>query len=143
MSGEPDYQFVDTNIFVYAYDNANTKKQQQARKLIQQLWQQRAGCASIQVLQEFFVTTTRKLANPLAPADATQIISDLGLWRIHQPKVEDVLSAIQIQQRHQLSFWDSMIVRSANQLGCTIIWTEDLNDGQQIEGCEIRSPFIS
>jgi predicted nucleic acid-binding protein len=65
----------------------------------------------------------------------------LGLWRIHQPQVEDILSAVQIQQRHQLSFWDSMIIRSANQLGCNVIWTEDLNEDQIVEGCLIKSPF--
>ncbi|MFZ1401313.1 MAG: hypothetical protein WAS33_30695 [Candidatus Promineifilaceae bacterium] len=60
---------------------------------------------------------------------------------VHQPRVDDVLSAIQIQQRYQLSFWDSLIVRSANQLGCSLIWTEDLHDRQQIEGCAVQSPF--
>jgi predicted nucleic acid-binding protein len=141
MSDEVHYQFVDTNVLVYAYDSRNGQKQQRAKKLLQQLWHQQAGCVSIQVLQEFYVTVTRKLENPLAPSDASQIISDLGLWRVHQPQVEDVLSAIQIQQRYQLSFWDSMIVRSANQLGCRTIWTEDLNDGQKIEGCAVQSPF--
>lgn len=141
MNDDGSYQFVDTNVLVYAYDSSQGQKQTQARQLLHQLWQQQVGCVSIQVLQEFYVTVTRKLANPLAPADASQIIADLGLWRVHQPQVEDVLSAIQIQQRYQLSFWDSLIVRSANQLGCSLIWTEDLNDGQQIEGCAIQSPF--
>ncbi|MCA9917418.1 MAG: PIN domain-containing protein [Anaerolineales bacterium] len=141
MNDDGSYQFVDTNVLVYAYDGSQGQKQTQARQLLQQLWQQQVGCISIQVLQEFYVTVTRKLANPLAPADASQIIADLGLWRVHQPQVEDVLSAIQLQQRYQLSFWDSLIVRSASQLGCSLIWTEDLNDGQQIEGCTIQSPF--
>ncbi|WP_420628904.1 PIN domain-containing protein [Candidatus Leptofilum sp.] len=143
MSDEYSYQFVDTNVLVYAYDSSDAQKQQQAKKLLQQLWQQQLGCLSIQVLQEFFVTVTRKLAKPLTPLEASQIIADLGLWRIHQPQVEDVLSAIQIQQRHQLSFWDGMIIRSASQLGCQIIWTEDLNSEQIIEGCTIQTPFVT
>ena len=141
MNDEINYQFVDTNVLVYAYDNSNAQKQEKAKQLLQQLWQQQTGCISIQVLQEFFVTVTRKLANPVTPAEASQIIADLGLWRVHQPQVEDVLSAIHIQQQYQLSFWDSMIIRSANQLGCHILWTEDLNEGQKIEGCAIQSPF--
>ena len=141
MNDEINYQFVDTNVLVYAYDNSNAQKQEKAKQLLQQLWQQQTGCISIQVLQEFFVTVTRKLANPVTPAEASQIIADFGLWRVHQPQVEDVLSAIHIQQQYQLSFWDSMIIRSANQLGCHILWTEDLNEGQKIEGGAIQSPF--
>lgn len=141
MNDELSYQFVDTNVLVYAYDSRNAQKQQQAKALLRQLWQEQTGCISIQVLQEFYVTTTQKLANPLAVTEAAQIISDLSLWRIHQPQVEDILSAVQIQQRYQLSFWDSLIVRSANQLGCKLIWTEDLNNDQIIEGCKIQTPF--
>lgn len=141
MNGEQGYQFVDTNVLVYAYDSRDAQKQQQAKTVLRRLWREQLGCISIQVLQEFYVTTTRKLAQPLSILEASQIITDLGLWRIHQPQVEDILSAVQIQQRHQLSFWDSMIIRSANQLGCNVIWTEDLNEGQLVEGCLIKSPF--
>lgn len=141
MSDELSYQFIDTNVLVYAYDNQDAQKQQQAKTLLRRLWRAQIGCISIQVLQEFYVTTTRKLAKPLNVVEASQIISDLGLWRIHQPQIEDILSAIQIQQRYQLSFWDSMIVRSASRLGCSIIWTEDLNSDQLIEGCKIQTPF--
>ncbi len=141
MNGEQGYQFVDTNVLVYAYDSRDAQKQQQAKTVLRRLWRDQSGCISIQVLQEFYVTTTRKLAQPLTILEASQIITDLGLWRIHQPQVEDILSAVQIQQRHQLSFWDSMIIRSANQLGCNVIWTEDLNEGQLVEECLIKSPF--
>lgn len=141
MNDDLSYQFVDTNVLVYAYDSSDAQKQQQAKALLRRLWQEQSGCISIQVLQEFYVTTTQKLAHPLSAVEASQIISDLSLWRIHQPQVEDILSAVQIQQRHQFSFWDSMIVRSANQLGCKVIWTEDLNSGQLVEGCEIQTPF--
>lgn len=141
MNGEQGYQFVDTNVLVYAYDSRDAQKQQQAKTVLRRLWRDQLGCISIQVLQEFYVTTTQKLAKPLTVGEASQIISDLGLWRIHQPQVEDILRAVQIQQRYQLSFWDSMIVRSASQLGCSIIWTEGLNAGQLIDGCKIQTPF--
>jgi len=141
MSDETSLEFVDTNVLVYAYDNQNAPKQQQAKMLLRRLWQEQTGCISIQVLQEFYVTITQKLAHPLTAVQSAQIVADLSSWQVHQPKIEDVLAAIQIQQHHQLSFWDSMIVCSAAWLGCHIIWTEDLNNGQSIEGCLIRSPF--
>ena len=141
MSGDSSYEFVDTNILVYAYDNRAGNKQTEAQAVLQPLWANRLGCLSIQVLQEFYVVVTQKLAVPLAPNEAAQIIADFGQWQVHQPTVTDVLGAIQIQARHKLSFWDSMIVRSANQLGCTIVWTEDLSAGQLIEGCVVQTPF--
>jgi predicted nucleic acid-binding protein len=78
MSDEQGYQFVDTNMLVYAYDNQDAQKQQQAKALLRQLWREQSGCISIQVLQEFYVTTTRKLTKPLSSVEASQIISLLS-----------------------------------------------------------------
>lgn len=142
MNDRPGEQFVDTNVVVYAYDLSAGKRQEQAELLLNRLWQLRTGCLSIQVLQEFYNITTRKLNNPLSSQHAYDIVADLGQWRVHMPAVGDVLGAIQIQQRYQLSFWDALIVRSAAQLGCAILWSEDLNDGQIFEGVEVRNPFV-
>ncbi|MBX3058105.1 MAG: PIN domain-containing protein [Anaerolineae bacterium] len=142
MNDKPGEQFVDTNVAVYAYDLSAGKRQEQAKSLLNRLWQARIGCLSIQVLQEFYNITTRKLSNPLSSQHAYNIVADLGQWRIHTPAVADVLGAVQIQQRYQLSFWDALIVRSASQLGCAILWSEDLNDGQIVEGVLVRNPFV-
>lgn len=142
MNDEPNYEFVDTNVLVYAYDKLSEKQHEQAVSLLDSLWEARTGCISIQVLQEFFVTVTRKIANPLSIADTSQIISDLDIWRVHSPAVEDVLYAIQIQERYQLSFWDSLIIRSAGQMGCSIVWSEDMNDGQFYGSVQVRNPFL-
>lgn len=136
------YQFVDTNILIYAHDLADEQKNERAKALIQSLWDSRMGCLSIQVLQEFYVTITRKVARPLSPAEASQIISNLGVWRLHTPQVEDVLTAIQLQTRYQLSFWDALILQSANQLGCEIVWSEDLNAGQVYRAVRVENPLI-
>ena len=111
------------------------------RALLAELWDSQAGCLSIQVLQEFYVNITRKVARPLEPTDARQIVADLGHWRVHSPTVNDVLEAIALQQRHGLSFWDAMIVTSAIQLGCATVWSEDLNAGQAYDGARVANPF--
>lgn len=134
-------QFVDSNILVYAYDAAAGARHEAARTLIETLWSTRRGCLSVQVFQEFYVIVTRKVAAPLSSAEAAAILEELSRWRIHAPAAGDVLEAIRWQERHQLSFWDAMIVYSANALGCTTLWTEDLNAGQQIEGTLIATPF--
>lgn len=141
MNGEFDKQFVDTNILVYAHDTSSGTKHKQAKMLVQSLWESKTGSLSIQVLQEFYYVSTRKLAPSLPSAEASQIIASLGKWRIHTPGVEDVLSAIQVQERYDISFWDAMIVHSANQLGCGVLWSEDLNAGQVYQQVRVQNPF--
>src|SRR5437016_486781 len=85
----------------------------------------RHGCLSVQVLQEFFVTTTWKLPRPLEAPAAAQIVDDLAHWHVHSPAVADVRAAIDIHQRTGASFWDAMILRSAQELGCQILYSED------------------
>lgn len=134
-------QFVDTNVLVYAHDTSAGIKHEKARDLILSLWDSRQGCISLQVLQEFYVTIVQKVAKPAALETAARIIADLGQWILHVPDVEDVLEAIEIQQRNELSFWDSLIICSAKKLGCDVIWTEDLNTGQRYEGIVVLNPF--
>lgn len=141
MTGEEHYEFIDTNILVYAHDRSAGRKHEIARKLIERLWQTRHGCLSIQVLQEFYVTVTRKVAQPINPSEAAELIRDLGYWRISTPVVEDVLGAIELQSEYQISFWDAMIVHSAHGLECDIIWSEDLSDGQVYRQVTVKNPF--
>jgi predicted nucleic acid-binding protein len=139
MSG--NRQFVDTNILVYAHDVTAGDKHSRARALVEELWGTRQGCLSVQVLQEFFVTTTWKLPKPLEAPAAAQIVDDLAHWHVHSPAVADVRAAIDIHQRTGASFWDAMILRSAQELGCQILYSEDLNAGQGCDGVEVRNPF--
>ena len=141
MSG--NRRFVDTNILLYAHDGSAGTKRDQARTLVEQLWESRDGCLSVQVLQEFFVTTTRKIPKPLDVPAAAQIIDDLAHWHMHAPAAGDVLAAIGIHQRTSASFWDAMILRSAKELGCQTLHSEDLNPGQQYEGVQVRNPFLA
>ncbi len=142
MKDEPGYQFVDTNVLVYAYDKLSPEHHERAVSLLESLWEFQTGCISIQVLQEFLVTVTRKIAEPLSVAEASLVISDLGSWRVHSPNVQDVVQAIQIQQRYRLSFWDALIIRSAERLGCAVVWSEDMNDGQLYGRVQVKNPFL-
>jgi predicted nucleic acid-binding protein len=140
MSG--NRRFTDTNVLVYAHDVTAGDKHDRARALLAELWQTREGCLSVQVLQEFFVTTTRKIPKPLAAPAAAQIIADLAHWHVHAPAARDVLAAIDIHQRTGASFWDAMILRSAQELGCQTLYSEDLNSGQTYAGVQVSNPFL-
>jgi predicted nucleic acid-binding protein len=140
MSGSR--RFVDTSILVYAYDTSAGAKHDRSRLLLEELWESRAGCLSIQVLQEFFVTTTRKIPKPLEASTAGLIIADLAHWHVHAPGPRDVVAAIEIHQRTGASFWDSMILRSADELDCETLYSEDLNHGQACAGVRVTNPFL-
>ena len=139
MSG--NRRFVDTNISLYAHGDSAGTKRNQARTLVEQLWESRDGCLSVQVLQEFFVNVTRKIAKPLSVEAAKEIVADLSHWHTHVPAADDVLGAIGIHQRGGISFWDAMIVHSAAEMGCAVLYSEDLNPGQEYSGIRVENPF--
>lgn len=139
MSG--NRRFVDTSILVYAHDTSAGGKRERARALLEQLWATREGCLSVQIMQEFFVTVTRKIPRPLDVALAKEIIADLSRWYVHVPAADDVLGAIGLHQRTGISFWDAMMVRSAVEIGCGVIYSEDLNHGQLYDGARVENPF--
>jgi predicted nucleic acid-binding protein len=141
MIGKPKREFVDTNVLVYAHDNSGGIKRERAMALIERLWESGGGCLSLQVLQEFYVKVTHKVAQPVDSHKAAEIIAALAAWTVHSPDVDDMLAAIELQQKHQLSFWDAMILNSAKDLGCETVWSEDLNPGQQFNGLTIANPF--
>jgi predicted nucleic acid-binding protein len=86
-------------------------------------------------------TVTRKVARPIPMEEAAEIIRDLSFWQVHTPTAEDVLGAVDIQRHYQVSFWDAMVIHSAKCLGCKVIWSEDLSDGQAYENVQVKNPF--
>ncbi len=136
MSGE----FLDTNILVYAHDASAGAKRAAARALINRLIGERSGLLSIQVLMEFYVTVTGKLAKRIPGATAAAIVEDFGTWRVFSPVVEDIGAAASLADRYAINFWDAMIVRAAQALEASVIWSEDLN-AQQYAGISLRNPF--
>lgn len=141
MNAKSERMFVDTNILVYAHDRSAGEKHDHAVDLLSTLWENRNACISIQVLQEFYVTLTQKVPNPVDRIRAKDIIAALASWRTHIPNVDDIVRAIEIQERFQLSFWDAMIVHSAQQLRCSRLLSEDLNDGQMYDSVQVMNPF--
>lgn len=133
--------FLDTNVLVYAFDHSAGEKHAIAAQLVKDLWENETGCISIQVLQEFFVTVTRKLAMPLEFRTARQVVADLAQWRLHTPEAGDLLQAIDLQRDYQLSLWDAQIVQSATGLGCKQLLSEDLNHGQVYGEVQVINPF--
>lgn len=134
-------EFVDTNVLLYAYDPDAGSRHDLARDLVGELGRARRGALSIQVLQEFYVNVTRKVAVPLSPSQAQERLRVLSRWPSHAPLPHDVLAAAEIAQQHRVSFWDAMIIRSAAELGCVLLWSEDLNSRQRVSGVEVRNPF--
>lgn len=143
MSADTPRAFVDTNVLVYAFDASAGQKKVVADALLTELWETGTGCLSVQVLQEFFVTVTRKVAAPLPADEAAERIREFGAWHVFSPDVDDVLQAVALQQKSGLAFWDAMVVQAAAESGCDVLWSEDLNDGQVVRGVRIRNPFLT
>jgi predicted nucleic acid-binding protein len=136
-----DKTFIDTNVLVYAYDRSAGVKRDIARQILSELWESGKGALSVQVLQEFFVTITKKVKRPLGLEEARETVADLLKWEIVANDGESILRAIAVHERHKLSFWDAMIIQAALKAGATTLLTEDLADGVMIDGLKITNPF--
>ncbi len=136
---ESHCEFVDTNILIYAIDNSAGDKHRIAVELMTRLWMDHRGCLSLQVLQQFYVSATRKLI--LTPELAALQISRLSRWRVYRPTVDDILSATGLHQTRSVSFWDGLILRSAQAARCSVLWSEHLSHGQLWGNLEVRNPF--
>ena len=134
--------FVDTNVLIYAHDIQAGRKQEKAARILGDLWETRAGVLSTQVLQEFYVNVTRKIPSPLKRSTARDIIRQYSVWSVIGPDADLILRASELEESHQLSFWDAMIVAAARKAGAGKILTEDLSHGETIDGVTIENPFV-
>ena len=134
-------EFLDTNILVYAHDRTAGAKRRIAAELVNDLLRRREAVVSVQVLVEFAVTVTQKIPARLSLARAAEIIRDLSELRVVSPAAGDVLAAVDLVRRCSVSMWDAMILRAAAAGGVSVVWSEDLNDGQSYDGVEVRNPF--
>jgi predicted nucleic acid-binding protein len=132
--------FVDTNVLVYAHDQKEGYKQEAAKQILLRLRQDRSGAVSMQVLQEFYNTVTRKLASPLPKDEARAIVEDFAYWCV-ETTPEEIKRAFRIEDEARIGFWDALIVAAAIKSGATRIFSEDLNPGQTIAGIHIENPF--
>lgn len=132
-------EFVDTNVLVYAHDRSAGPKHQRSVDLLARLIEDRCGVLSIQVLSEFYAAATKKLAMNSEEAEA--VIEDLGGWFIHRPAHADVLKASRLHRRYRIAWWDAMVLHSAVEAGCSVLWSEDFSDGHQYGAVTVRNPF--
>lgn len=105
------------------------------------LWNERSGAVSVQVLQELYVTVTRKLARPLAPARALDIVREYLTWNVVENTGALLTAAIALQQKARLSFWDALVVQAAIATGCERLYSEDLSHGQRFDSVVVVNPF--
>jgi predicted nucleic acid-binding protein len=131
--------FLDSNVLVYAEDSAESFKQEKAIGLILEHGRQRSGVVSLQVLGEYFSAVTRKLK--LDPSVARSQVEFYSRFHVVEPTVADILAAIDLHRLHRISYWDSLIIRCAQQSGCRILLSEDMQHGQEIDGVKIVNPF--
>ena len=131
--------FFDTNILIYTDDSALPKKQTIALQLLEDGWNSGNIVLSTQVLQEYFAASTRKLG--VSPETAQRKIELLAHLDIVSIEHCDIVQAIDIHRLHSFSFWDSLIIRMAQKTNCTILYSEDLQHGQQIGGVRVTNPF--
>ncbi len=134
--------FLDTNIFVYSFDASSPKKAEQARKLIRNAIETGGGIISYQVVQEFFNVALRRFSKPMSSLDAEQYLSTTfrPLLSVHSsPALYG--EALRIGARFQLPWYDSLIVASAIEGHCEVLYSEDFQDGQQVGSVKLSNPF--
>ena len=139
MSGR---SFVDTNVLVYCFDLREAAKRKRALAILEGEADVGDLVLSTQVLQEFYVAVTRKLKRPLSGAEAAAAVAELAKLSIVQIDLAMVLASIADCQSHQLSLWDTLILRAALSASCDRVLTEDLQHGYVFETLRVENPFV-
>ncbi len=142
MTRMTDRAFVDTNVLVYAVDSADRGKQRAAQAIFAEIGERRL-VLSTQVLSEFYVVATRKLATPMSEEAAASAVAALSKLPVVVADVDLVALGIAISREAQLSYWDGLIVAAAKSSGCESVLTEDLKAGSTVAGVVIVNPFLS
>jgi predicted nucleic acid-binding protein len=134
--------FFDTNVLVYLFDEDAPEKKARARQLLETEVQEGRAILSTQVLQEFYVAVTRKLARPLPAEDAERAVRNLTAFPLVQVDAAMMMSAVGRSQKLQYSFWEALIIEAALIGGAHLLYSEDLQHGRKIDGLEIQNPFL-
>jgi predicted nucleic acid-binding protein len=135
--------FLDSNVLVYSVDESPAEKAKHDRAVALVSGQPEDLVVSTQVLQEFYVVTTRKLRKPLSEERAARAVRGIAKLEVVGTDVPLVLAAIDTSSRAAISLWDALIIEAANRAGCGRVLSEDLNAGQVIRGVAIENPFTA
>ncbi len=136
-----DKYFVDTNILVYAHDTAAGAKHERAKALVEQLWRDRTGVVSTQVLQELTVNLRRKARKPLDTKATREVITDYLTWQVVVNSGDSILEALELEERYQVSFWDALVIHAAQAAGVDTLYSEDLSDRRRYGGVQVVNPL--
>jgi len=134
--------FVDTNVFVYALAADDPRRSPVAQKLVRELAAAKSLRTSTQVLQELYVTLTRKVRTPLTAEQALRYMDQIAAWPVVLIDYGAVRAAAELSSSASLSFWDALVVVAATKAGATRLYSEDLQDGQTILGVLVVNPFL-
>jgi predicted nucleic acid-binding protein len=138
-----DRYFVDTNILMYAHDASAGVKHKRARSLVEELWRDRTGVLSTQVLQELSVNLSRKAAHPLDIKATRDVVADYLTWQVVVNGGESILEALDLEARYRISFWDALIVQAAQASGAEVLYSEDLSAGHRYGSVRVVNPFTT
>jgi len=138
-----DRYFVDTNILMYAHDVAAGAKHERAQTLLEELWRNRSGVVSTQVLQELCVNLRRKAEKPVSLKAAREIIADYLVWNVVTNTGESILGALDLEDRYRISFWDALVLQAAEASGAEVLYSEDLSHNQVYGGVRVVNPFMT
>lgn len=135
-------RFLDTNIFAYSFDSSAPAKRKRAQQIIGEALRERNGVISYQVVQEFLNVALSRFRKPMATGSAQAYMERvlLPLCEIF-PDAHLFKDALSLKEETGWRFYDALIVSSAIMAGCTVLLTEDLQDGRVLRGLEIRNPF--
>ena len=136
-----DKYFVDTNILMYAHDASAGEKHGRAKALVEELWRDRTGVVSTQVLQELSVNLRKKTRRPLDAKATREIVADYLAWQVVVNSGESILEALDLEARYQISFWDALVVQAALASGAEVLYSEDLSDGQVYGSVRVVNPL--
>jgi len=126
---------------MYAHDKAAGAKHERAKALVEELWRDRTGVVSTQVLQELAVNLRRKTSKPLDTKATREVVADYLTWQVVVNGGESVLEALDVEERYHVSFWDALVLQAAQASGAAILYSEDLSDGQTYGGVRVMNPF--
>ena len=141
MTAERNLAFVDTNVLVYAFEKSSSPKKRVAQRLLNELMEEDRLRVSTQVLQELFVTLTRKVSQPCSNDEALAVLEDLTAWPLMTIDYAAIRAAVRLASQATLSFWDALVVAAAARTGAVVLYTEDMIDGQEILGVRVSNPF--
>lgn len=136
-----DKYFVDTNILMYAHDKTAGPKHERAKHVVEQLWHDRTGVVSTQILQELAVNLRKKARKPLDAKATREVVTDYLTWQVVVNGGESILEALDLEARFQISFWDALVLQAAHASGAEVLYSEDLSEGQTSGSVRVVNPL--